>query len=63
MSSSHEPASATVYQFPARGRFAPVRQGESSKPATNLMPVRAARIAFSSGWYHDEAIEQERAGD
>ena len=46
--------SATIYQFPARGRFAAGAVREDEKLA-------APRVVFGSGWYHDEAIEAERA--
>jgi hypothetical protein len=48
--------SATIYQFPARGRFATGAARDEAKAAT----VAAPRIVFGSGWYHDEAIEAER---
>jgi hypothetical protein len=48
--------SATIYQFPPRGRFA-TSVPEEAKAAS----VAASRVVFGSGWYHDEAIEAERA--
>ena len=50
-----EARSATVYQFPKRGRFA-VEGRESSRPVTSSRFARA----IGSAWYHDEAIAQER---
>ncbi len=52
-SSASSAGSATIYQFPARGRFA-VPSGESSSDAT----VRYAKVAAGSSWYHDEAIRE-----
>jgi hypothetical protein len=54
--------SATIYQFPARGRFAASdhravnSQRGDAKPADRLAPAQAVSIAVDSGWYHDEAI-------
>lgn len=47
--------SATIYQFPPRGRFAQPARSEAE-----LKAIEAPSIAFGSGWYHDEAIEAER---
>jgi hypothetical protein len=47
--------SATIYQFPTRGRFAAERE-EASNATT-----RYAKATFGAGWYHDEAIQEERA--
>jgi hypothetical protein len=52
-----QPVSATIHQFPARGRFARSAAHEDVKAAG----VPAPRVASGSGWYHDEAIEAERA--
>jgi hypothetical protein len=56
MSTRQEGATAKVYQFPARGRFA-----KAAPVDAHLKVVDAPSIAFGSGWYHDEAIEAERA--
>jgi Protein of unknown function (DUF2735) len=52
--------SATIYQFPARGRFA---QGAAAQheAARDTQQAVAPRVASSGGWYHDAAIEAERA--
>jgi hypothetical protein len=52
--------SATIYQFPARGRFAERASHHGSEPA-RADTARATRVVLDSGWYHDEAIEAERA--
>ena len=54
MTTNAQGGSATIYQFPARGRYAAaVRERDAS--------VQPANIVYGSGWYHDEAIEAERA--
>jgi len=52
-----ERGSATIYQFPIRGRYA---QGVLARDARGSAPSDAPRVAASSGWYHDAAIEAER---
>ena len=56
MTNSHERVSATIHEFPARGRFALAGQGKENN-STNGVSPRVARTACGSGWYHDEAIE------
>jgi uncharacterized protein DUF2735 len=56
MRTSLHGGSATIYQFPQRGRFATSPPRE--EPAASPTP-RAPAIAFGS-WYHEEAIEAER---
>jgi len=58
MTTNVQGGSATIYPFPARGRFASRADNQDTEQAT--VP-RAARVVFGSGWYHDEAIEAERA--
>jgi uncharacterized protein DUF2735 len=53
-----ERPSATIYQFPLRGRFA---TGRSTLPATNDALPRMPSPPLGTAWYHDEAIRQERA--
>jgi Protein of unknown function (DUF2735) len=47
--------SATIYQFPARGRFAVNSQRDEGRPTSGLMACSIS-IEPSSAWYHDEAI-------
>ena len=57
MATNVQGGSATIYQFPRRGRYA-------VSGASNVMEsasVQPANIVYGSGWYHDEAIEAERA--
>jgi hypothetical protein len=57
MATSFQRESATVYEFPVRGRFAIAnRQREEAEQAASL-----PRVSFGSGWYHDEAMEAESA--
>jgi hypothetical protein len=57
MTTSHDRVSATIYEFPARGRFAQAGQG-NEKSSANYLSSRVTRVAYGSGcWYHDEAIE------
>jgi len=58
-------ASARIYQFPARGRFAPSGQREATEHSATATLPRDVKVVASSGWYHDEAIqaaERERQG-
>lgn len=47
--------SAEIYQFPARGRFAANLHREDAKP---VAPSQVVKVVASSGWYHDEAIQE-----
>ena len=47
---------AKIYQFPLRGRFAERGPVDESMEAANY-----SSPSFGSGWYHDEAIQEERA--
>jgi hypothetical protein len=58
MATNIQGGSATIYQFPMRGRFA-VSGSRTELNAVAATP-RAPAIAFGS-WYHEEAIEAERA--
>jgi Protein of unknown function (DUF2735) len=51
--------SAKIYAFPARGRFAASNQPEDSKQPANAPLPHGITIASGSGWYHDEAIQEE----
>jgi len=55
-----EGGSATIYQFPARGRYAARAVGEPMS-SRSVEPANAPRVAAASCWYHDAAIEAERA--
>jgi hypothetical protein len=63
MPTSLQSGSATIYQFPARGRFAVGAQSDQTGTATNVMSMSPhAKIVFGSGWYHDEAIQDADRG-
>jgi hypothetical protein len=57
MTANTDRASAQIIQFPARGRFAVAAPSDEAYAAMN---APRARIAMGSGWYHDEAIKEER---
>lgn len=54
MVTNEQSGSATIYQFPARGRFAARQETATAQQAT-----LAARTVVGGAWYHDEAIETE----
>lgn len=59
--------SAKIFQFPARGRYAPATHSDlarvqaypdfSLKAANHMLP-QAGNIAYGSSRYHDEAIQE-----
>jgi hypothetical protein len=59
MTTNTDRQSAQIIAFPARGRFA--TDGDAPKPALNSASASAAKVAVSSGWYHEAAIQDERA--
>jgi len=59
MATSVQGGSATIHQFPPRGRYAVSGARGEPERAASTLPV--PNIVFGSGWYHDEAIEAERA--
>jgi len=61
MTTSVSRGSATIYQFPARGRFA-TASSDQSESAINLMAARAAKIVSGGAWYHDAAIRDDEQG-
>ncbi len=56
MTNNSPQESAQIYQFPLRGRFATGREEEHA-----ALSARYAKVAFGGSWYHDEAIQEERA--
>jgi hypothetical protein len=52
-------ASAKIYTFPPRGRFA-LRIDDTAAIANVQLP-RGVTLVPGSGWYHDEAIQAEDA--
>lgn len=57
MSTNTDRATAKIYQFPLRGRFAPETRDDIK---SSVMP-RGTRIVVGGAWYHDEAIKDDRA--
>jgi hypothetical protein len=58
MTTSLERGSAKIYQFPTKRR--PVRF-DGPNFASNVSSPSVAPTAFGSGWYHDEAIQDDQA--
>lgn len=56
MTTNSDRASAKIYTFPARGRFAAGRRDEM-KPALNFAS-QPVRTAVGEAWYHDAAIKE-----
>ena len=56
MTTSTDQGSATIYQFPARGRFATTNFRDETKSAAMLTP-QVVNAAVGSSWYHDAAIQ------
>ena len=44
---------ATIYQFPLRGRFA----SDNRELAKSSSPMQIVNVESGSGWYHQQAIE------
>jgi Protein of unknown function (DUF2735) len=59
MTTTNSQASAKIYTFPPRGRFAVNVQHDDFNPAANIQLPRGVRLASGSGWYHEEAIQAE----
>jgi hypothetical protein len=63
--SSHPVETAKIYQFPARGRFAvrfaKLGETEAAASAPSLAAQGVGDIVFGSSWYHEEAVQEERA--
>jgi hypothetical protein len=53
MSAQNERTSATIYQFPVRGRFA---NPNGYAKQDNALPT----ASIGSAWYHDDAMKEEQ---
>jgi hypothetical protein len=54
--------SATIYAFPARGRHVTGGQRDQMKlPLANVASPQAVKTVIGNSWYHEEAIEADRA--
>jgi hypothetical protein len=67
MTTSSHRGSATIYQFPTRVRADVGARRDATKSnetlaAPNLALARMAQVACGGAWYHEEAVEAERAG-
>jgi hypothetical protein len=58
MTTESQRGTATIYSFPARGRFAAGADPGLAKAAGDRRDVPTV---IGSGWYHEEAIREERA--
>ena len=50
--------SATIYAFPARGRYAVKGQHEEAAAKTRMASPYVTKAPSSSSWYHEEAISE-----
>jgi hypothetical protein len=57
MSKTSPPASARIYQFPARGSARPGRAPLS--PSTTDPRRDLPAVEFGSGWYHEAAVQAD----
>ena len=62
MTTSSSRGSARIYEFPPRGRFALNARDDTQSPI-NLEAQALPKVAYGSGWYHDQAIQDERSRD
>ena len=61
MTTDFDRSSATIYQFPPRGRYA-IGARQSGPQRGSMMDVALPHMAtLGSSWYHEEAIREERA--
>jgi len=60
MSAQVQAQTATIYQFPVRFRERKAELTEKSKIEANKIATQISDVAFGGGWYHDEAIRDDR---
>jgi hypothetical protein len=60
MATASDSGSAKIFQFPPRGRFARSADRTELNVTQTLASLGVATLAAGSGWYHDEAIQDER---
>ena len=61
MSSSLNPGTAKIYQFPAGGRAAlGGRRYDEPKSTTEQASSRVNEAACSGSWYHEAAIQESK---
>jgi hypothetical protein len=52
---------AKIYEFPVRGRFKGVVRLDESMSTPNLASAPLAEVVSGGSWYHEEAVQEERA--
>jgi len=57
MTANSHRETAKIYQFPAGGRVGVRDNRTTITPLDAVVPVRAPKVVFGSGWYHEEAIQ------
>jgi hypothetical protein len=60
MTTNSDRASAKIFQFPPRGRFAAADQS-GENPAMSATASRVAKVAVGGAWYHEEAIRESES--
>jgi hypothetical protein len=60
MTTSISRGSAQIYEFPPRGRFA-LNTRDDTQSRIDLEAQALPKVACGSGWYHDQAIQDERS--
>jgi hypothetical protein len=53
--------SATIYQFPTHAVRRPAGHFGDAKLVPMITPPHLPTVEFGSGWYHDEAIQEDQA--
>jgi hypothetical protein len=59
MTTTTQPESAKIYEFPSSARASrPARS--SSKPEAHPPPPKLVKAEYGRGWYHEAAVEEEQ---
>jgi hypothetical protein len=61
MNMNSPPTSAKIYQFPRRIAVGAVASSREIKPALDHRMRAVPTVDFGSGWYHEAAVQSERA--
>jgi Protein of unknown function (DUF2735) len=59
MRTNSQAGSATIYTFPARGRFARDDRRDDLNQSANLASAHASKAVLGDAWYHEEAIRED----
>ena len=62
MKSSLSYGSAKIYQFPVGGRAALMGRRSETPSSADLTTPRVNETICSGSWYHEEAIQESKAG-